>query len=69
MGYFYPKYIRFELKKYRGVISLMTLNGDAKSEETLTLWFQIWHEELGELYYSTQTLKNCTLIGYFVKSM
>ena len=33
MGYFYPKYIRFELKKYRGVISLMTLNGDAKSEE------------------------------------
>ena len=47
----------------------MTLNGDAKSEETLTLWFQIWHEELGELYYSTQTLKNCTLIDYFVKSM
>ena len=24
---------------------------------TLTLRFQIWHEELGELYYSTQTLK------------
>ena len=57
MGYFYPKYIRFELKKYRGVISLMTLNGDAKSEETLTLRFQIWHEELGKLYYNTQTLK------------
>ena len=26
----------------------MKLNSDAKFEKTLTLWFQIWHEELGE---------------------
>ena len=26
----------------------MTLNSDAKSEETLTLRFQNWHEELGK---------------------
>ena len=27
----------------------MTLNSDAKFEYALTLWFQKWHEELGEL--------------------
>ena len=27
----------------------MTLNSDAKFEETLTFWFQNWHEELGEV--------------------
>ena len=27
----------------------MTLNSDAKFEETLTLWFQKRHEELGKL--------------------
>ena len=27
----------------------MTLNSDAKYEETLDLWFQTWQEELGEL--------------------
>ena len=27
----------------------MTLNSDAKYEETLDLWFQKWQEELGEL--------------------
>ena len=27
----------------------MTLNSDAKFEETLTLWFQKWYEELGDL--------------------
>ena len=36
MGYFCPKYMRFEL-------SFMILNSDVK------LWFQKWHEELGEL--------------------
>ena len=32
MGYFCPKYIRFELKKHRGAEKLpcMTLNSDAK---------------------------------------
>ena len=27
----------------------MTLNSDAKFEQTLTLWFQKWHEKLAEL--------------------
>ena len=27
----------------------MTLKSDAKLEYTLTLWFQKWHEEFGEL--------------------
>ena len=27
----------------------MALNSDGKFEQTLTLWFQKWHEELGEL--------------------
>ena len=41
MGSFCPKYMRFDLKKYKRVIFHDT--------ETLTLWFQKWHEELGEL--------------------
>ena len=31
-----------------GELSFMTLNSDAKFEQTLTLWFQKWHEELDE---------------------
>ena len=27
----------------------MTLNSGAKFEKALALWFQEWHEELGEL--------------------
>ena len=38
----------FELKYYKE-LSFITLNIDAKFEETLTLWFQIWLKELGEL--------------------
>ena len=30
-------------------LSSMTLNSDAKFEYILTLWFQKWHEEVGEL--------------------
>ena len=48
MGYFCPKYMKFELKKYRGVISRGTKQW-CKIWKTLTLWFQKWHEELGEL--------------------
>ena len=47
-GYFCPKYMRFELKKYRGVISHGTEQW-CKIWKTLTLSFQKWHEELGEL--------------------
>ena len=48
MGYFCPKYMRFELKKYRGVIFHDTEQW-WKIWKTLTLWFQKWHEELGDL--------------------
>ena len=40
--------ILHELKNTEG-LSFMTLNNYAKFEETPTLWFQKWHEELGEL--------------------
>ena len=48
MGCFCPKHMRFKLKQKRGVIS----HGNeqwCKIWETLTLWFQKWHEEFGEL--------------------
>ena len=48
MGYFCPKYMMFELQKYRGVIFHDTEQW-CKSWKTLTLRFQKWHEELGEL--------------------
>ena len=48
MGSFCPKYLRFELKKYRGVIFHDTEQW-CKIWKTLTLWFPKWHEELGEL--------------------
>ena len=48
MGYFCPKYMRFDLKNIVELFS-MTLNSDAKFESTLILQFQKWHEELGEI--------------------
>ena len=48
MGYFCPRYTRFELKKYRGVIFYDT-DQWCKILKMLTLWFQKWHEEFGEL--------------------
>ena len=48
MSSFYPKYISFELKNTEE-LSFMRLKSDVKFEETLILWFQKWHEELGEL--------------------
>ena len=48
MAYFCPQYMRFELKKHRGVISHDTAQW-CKIWKTLTLRFQKWHEELGEL--------------------
>ena len=44
----------------------MTLNSDGKLELTLTLWFQNWHKELGELFIKAhKSLKICTLMGSF----
>ena len=48
MGYSCPKYMRFEPKIYRGAIFHHTEQW-CKILKTLTLWFQKWHEELGEL--------------------
>ena len=48
MCYFGPKYMRFELKNTEK-LSFITLNSDAKFEQSLALWFQKWYEELGEL--------------------
>ena len=43
----------------------MTLNNDAKFEETLTLWFQKQHEALGAIIGALKSLENCTLMGSF----
>ena len=48
MGHFCSKYVRFELKKCRGVIFHDTEQW-CKLWKALTSWFQKWHEELGEL--------------------
>ena len=49
MGYFCPKYMRFDLYiRKRGVISHDTEKW-CNIWEILTLWFKKWHEELGEL--------------------
>ena len=48
MGYFCPKYMRFELKKYREVISHDTEQW-CKISMNLVLWFQKWHKESGKL--------------------
>ena len=44
----------------------MTLNSDVKFKSTLTLWFQKWHKESGELSLEhLKNLKNCTLMSSF----
>ena len=53
MGYFCPNYMRFELKKYRGVIFYDT----DVMQNSIINWVNC--------HYSTQSLKNCTLIGSF----
>ena len=47
MGCFWPKYIMFELKRYRGVIFHDT--GEwCKMWRKTNLWFGTWHEESGK---------------------
>ena len=48
MDYFCPKYMRFELKKYRGFIFHDTEQW-CKIWKRRTLWIQKRHEELGKL--------------------
>ena len=47
MGCFWPKYIMFELKKYRGVIFHDTEEW-CKIWRKTDLWFGKWHEEFGK---------------------
>ena len=44
----------------------MTLNSDAKTEWTLALWFQKWHEELGELSLECSLFKKLYIDGLFL---
>ena len=47
MGCFWPKYIMFQLKKYRGVIFHNTREW-CKTLKKTDLWFGKWHEEFGK---------------------
>ena len=65
MGCFWPKYIMFELNKYRGVMFVAT-------EYWCRIWrktdmcFQKWHEEFGKFSLSMfKSLKIGTFIGSF----
>ena len=44
----------------------MTLNSDANFEQTLTLWFQKWHEELGELSIELPKVWKLYIDGLFL---
>ena len=47
MGSFWPKYIMFELKKYRGVMFHYTEEW-CKTRRKTDFWFEKWHEEFGK---------------------
>ena len=53
MGFFWPKYIIFELKKYRDVMRHYT-EDRCKLWRKNDLWFHNWHEEFGGFHRSTQ---------------
>ena len=55
MGSFWPKYIMFELMKYRGVMRHYTENW-FKYWRKNDLRFHKWNEEFGELHRNTQKL-------------
>ena len=64
MGSFCPKYIIFEVTKYRRVMRLFTGN-QCKFWKKNDLWFHKWHEEFGELPCSTQIAGNLTFERHF----
>ena len=47
----------------------ITLNSDAKFEKTLTLWFQKWHEELGELSLKHSKSEQLYIDGLFLSKV
>ena len=68
MGCFWPKYIMFELKTYRGVIFHDTREW-CKIWRKSDLWFGKWHEEFGKT--SSEHMKVSKLgllLGPFVQS-
>ena len=53
IDFFWPKYIMFELKKYRGVMHRYTKDW-CKLCRKNDMWFHKWHEKFGELLRSSQ---------------
>ena len=65
MLYFCPKYFSFELKN-TDELSFMTPNSDANFKWTLTLSFQKWHKELGELSLEHSKSEKLYIDGLFL---
>ena len=64
MGFFCPKHIKFQIEKYKRVMS-DALKRDAKFEEKLTLGFKNDMRNLTNFDSSLESLKICTIIGSF----
>ena len=66
MEFFWPKYIMFELKKYRGVMNHYT-EDRCKLWKKNDLWFYKRHEELVNFTGALKNLKICILRDFFVQ--
>ena len=66
IGYFFPKDMKFELKKNTEELSLMTLNSDAKFEETLTCGFKNDMKNWVNFNQSTQKSEKLYNDGFFL---
>ena len=67
-GCFWPKYIMFVLKRYRGVIFHDTRES-CKIWRKTDLWFRKWHEKFGKILpEQTKVSKLGLLLGYFIQS-
>ena len=65
MGYFWPKYIIFGLRMYRGVIFDGTQDWYKVWRKT-NLSFQKWHKEFGKFFTrALESLKTETLMAFF----
>ena len=62
MGSFCKNHMKFQLKKYR---TLMTLNSDAKFKEKLICGFKYDMRNFVNFHPTIQKSKNFTLMGYF----
>ena len=68
MDCFWPRYIMFELKKYRGVIFHDT-RGWCKIWRKTDFWFGEWHEDFGKISQEhTEVSKLALLLGPFIQS-